>query len=691
MYSPAMKRTLSQAQLEIVKKKADTNMAPGANDEGFVDHDAQVAAADGPIDVTVVGAGPAGLMLACNLVRYGIRTMILDDRPDRTSTGRADGMQPKTIETFKQLRLAYPLLRDGVKVYDICFWENTPTTPLRRTARQIHYPDHLVGALDPYILLAHQGMLEEVLIKDIEERGVHVRRNSPFVECSAASDDSLIVVVYEDRVNHTTKTVKSSYLVGCDGARSKVRSFIPGAKLIGEVTNASWGVLDGVIETDFPDLWSKTAVRSHDGTSILWIPRERNMTRLYIELSPTDGERIDKALATQEYVMNKAKEVMAPYRLEWKSVEWFGNYVVGQRIANHFADPELHLFIAGDAGHCHSALAAQGANTSMHDSFNLAWKLNLVIRDLAVPELLSTYEHERRKIAQDLIDFDAEHVKAFADGDKALARNFDENIRFIAGVGAEYAPNILNRPVSLPLSLPDSSTGSARLSAAGSLKPGAILAPPTQVTRYIDANPVHLQLDIPMLGQFRIYIFAPDVLASREFLDSLCAYLSAPSSLLSCASARAETSYAAQPARRCPSDDFTTYPERYTTVSKLFTYALITRTPKRDFEIAASSSSSSFLSSSSSPYSLPPLLQASRWTIYLDDIMAQPSCTETYFGSALLSTDADADASKRVAIINVRPDAYVGSLNVFDGAAGHAAGEEAGRWVEGYYAGFLRG
>jgi hypothetical protein len=76
----------------------------------------------------------------------------------------------------------------------------------------------------------------------------------------------------------------------------------------------------GVIETDFPDLWSKSAVRSHDGVSILWIPRERNLTRLYVELSAINGERFDKSLATPEYVMNKAKEVMAPFKLEWKSI-----------------------------------------------------------------------------------------------------------------------------------------------------------------------------------------------------------------------------------------------------------------------------------------------------------------------------------------------------------------------------------
>ncbi|KAL2003484.1 hypothetical protein VTN02DRAFT_3693 [Thermoascus thermophilus] len=638
-------------------------MAPGAVDEGFMDHDARQA--PDSTTVTIIGAGPSGLMLASNLARYGVPTTILDDRPDRTSAGKADGLQPKTIETFRQLRLADPLLRQGAKVYDICFWENTPTTPLKRKGRRIHYPSH-VGALDPYILLAHQGMLEDVLIKDMEARGLRVTRNSPFVECSKAAGDPKINVVYQDnRTGKTTKSIKSDYLIGCDGARSKVRPFIPGAKLEGEMTNASWGVLDGVIETDFPDLWSKTAVRSHDGTSILWIPRERNLTRLYVELSATDGERVDKSIATPEYVMNKAREVMAPFKLEWKSIEWFGNYVVGQRVANHFADPELQLFIAGDAGHCHSALAAQGANTSMHDSFNLAWKLNLVSRGLADPSLLLTYEGERRKIAMDLITFDAEHVKAFAEGEEALARNFDENIRFIAGVGAEYAGNALNWmiPQSNPSQPENDNKISSSILTRGSLRAGALLTPPATVIRYIDGNPVQIQLDIPLLSQFRIYIFAPDAVASKHFLHSLCTYLSSPTSFLSRASARAEKSYAAQPPTPTEDDAFILPVERYTPVSKLFTYALVTRTPRPEIEIA----------------DLPPLLQASRWTFYLDHVPKEPAggCTETYLGPEMT-------VAGRVAIVNVRPDGYVGSMNVWDASLA-GEGEAAGSNVDSDY------
>ncbi|KAL4866545.1 hypothetical protein BDV12DRAFT_199026 [Aspergillus spectabilis] len=604
-------------------------MAPSAHHEGFSD------AIPTEKTVVIVGAGPSGLMLGVNLVRFGIPILVLDDRPDKTSTGKADGMQPKTIETFKQLRLADLLLKNGVRVYDISFWDSTPSHPLRRKGRQVHYPEHLVGASDPYILLAHQGMLEDVLIDDLASRGVFVQRNSPFVSCSRDAAGKLDVV-YEDRTTGAKRVVKAEYLVGCDGARSKVREFIPDAELEGEMTNASWGVLDGVIETDFPDLWSKVAVRSHTVGSILWIPRERNLTRLYVELSATAGERFDKPKATPEYVMARAKEAMHPFSLEWKSIEWFGNYVVGQRVARHFSDPNLQIFIAGDAGHCHSALAAQGANTSMHDSFNLAWKLNLVSRGLASASLLATYEEERRKIASDLIAFDAGHCAAFEAGEEALTKNFNENIRFISGVGAEYQSGLLT-------------SGSRGVS--GGLRPGALMIP-AKVTRYIDANPVDVQLDVPMLGQFKMYFLVPDIGTAKGFLDHACAVLGGGTSSLSTASGLARSSYETRQ-RGWAADDAYLVPERYTSVSDLLTLALVMASGRDAFELA----------------DLPLALQRSRWTVYLDDV---DGCLDKWVGGI-----SDSQAS----IVLVRPDGYIGALQAWD----VNQGVEAGKWVEDYF------
>ena len=331
-----------------------------------------------------------------------------------------------------------------------------------------------------------------------------------------------------------------------------------------------WGVLDGELITDFPDIWSKTLVYSQEYGSILIIPRERNMTRFYIELKSTS--KADSSQLGQEFVMQRARDIMAPFEVGWKYIEWFGRYQIGQRVASRFCDNRHRAFLAGDASHTHSPKAAQGMNTSMHDAWNLCWKLNFAVRGLAKPALLESYNEERRKIALDLVNFDYEHANQIAAGDAvALAENFRTNVRFISGIGAEYSENAINMVETQTWVM-------------GEAKPGCLL-PPAKVTRYLDSNPVDIQLDIPMLGQFRVYLLMWDVHQSRIFLDTFCQAIAASDSLVSQLSAAASVSYAKQPRLPAPEDIYLR-PERYTAVSHLFTFGLI---------------------STSSPFSLQPL------------------------------------------------------------------------------------
>ncbi|KAK4156947.1 FAD binding domain-containing protein [Chaetomidium leptoderma] len=604
--------------------------------------------------VCVVGAGPAGLMLACNLGRFGIKVEVVDDRADQTPVGRADGLQPKTIETFRQMRLADLLLQRGVRVYDICFWRSTADQPLHRLGREIHYPP-FIDVLDPYLLLVHQGMVESLFIEDLKKRGIGVRRNTAFDSYSVCDDDNKsgpLQINCRTNVNQEHKTLLTQYLVGCDGAHSKVRRSIPEAKSVGLSQPSVWGVLDGELVTDFPDIWSKSLVFSQEHGSILIVPRERNMTRFYIELK--SNPKADKNQLDQAFVMQRAKDIMAPFEVGWKYIEWFGRYQVGQRVASRFCDNRQRVFLAGDASHTHSPKSAQGMNTSMHDAWNLCWKLNLAVRGLAKPALLESYERERRKIALDLVNFDYEHANQIAGGDAAaLAENFKTNVRFISGIGAEYGENAINmtEPQSWVL---------------GEAKPGCLL-PPAKVTRYIDSNPVDIQLDIPMLGQFRIYLLMWDVHQSRIFLDTFCQAIASTDSLVNQLSAAAGLSYSKQPRLPAPEDIYLR-PERYTAVSHLFTFGLITTMPKSEIEIT----------------DLPALFQDSSWTFYLDDIPEQDTrsslCTNKWLGSL---------GPGEVAIVNVRPDGYVGSIGRWDSSIDEA-GEEAAKWLDQYYERFLQ-
>jgi hypothetical protein len=188
-----------------------------------------------------------------------------------------------------------------------------------------------------------------------------------------------------------------------------------------------------------------------------------------------------------------------------------------------------------------------------------------------------------------------------------------------------------------------------------------------RVSRYIDANPLDLQLDIPMLGQFRIFFFVHDVHAAAMFLTTATDRIgSSEESVLYRASRLADRSYATL---NTPTPESAEYmqPQRYTAVSKLYTPAIVTTAPKDTVEIA----------------DLPTLLQKSRWTFYLDDIPDTignlHSATQVWLGGL---------EESEAAVIVVRPDGYVGAISRWD-FRGQTAGQQAGFWLDEYFSGFL--
>lgn len=527
------------------------------------------------------------------------------------------------------LGLADTLLQQSVKIYDITMWQSlSPSgdSELRRVGREVHYPAFIVDLVDPFVLIGHQGMVEKAFADDLAKRGISVRRCHK-LDSVSVKDDGTMEVQSQFNVTRDLRAFDATYLVGCDGAHSRVRKLIvgpsdPGARDDPDEMSV-WGVLDGEVDTNFPDIWTKCVVFSEQFGSVLIIPRERDMTRLYIEMRPdADIQSADSNPArVQGAIMRRAAQIIGsngrgPYWIRWKRVEWFGQYRVSQRVAPSFSCPvpkppesgtrqqtptpatineatgdaedEHRIFIAGDAAHTHSPKAAQGMNTALHDSWNLAWKLNLAIRGLARPSvLLESYSSERQKIARDLVAFDFKHAQEMSRGNPAaLADNFRKNVRFISGVGCEYAPNALNlepqgfdeydNDNDAKNNMEDAAPGGTGLPQLGAT-PGCTL-PPGKVSRYIDANPVDVQLDIPVLGQFRLYFFIPDILSApaAAFLVSLCGAIADPNSLVSRLSAAAGKSYLERP--RVPSHaDIFKRPERYIAVSQLFAFALISK------------------------------------------------------------------------------------------------------------------
>jgi len=305
------------------------------------------------------------------------------------------------------------------------------------------------------------------------------------------------------------RTVRAKYVVGADGARSKVRDSI-GCTLAGDQANHAWGVMDVLAATDFPDIRLKCAIQSGRGGSILLIPREGgHLFRMYVDLGEVDPK--DKGAVrntTIEQIIAKANEILHPYTLDVRNVAWHSVYEVGHRLTDRFDDvlPEQRgtrtprVFITGDACHTHSAKAGQGMNVSMQDGFNLGWKLGHVLEGRSPESLLSTYSAERQVIAKNLIDFDKEWSTLMAkkpeefENPSELEDFYVSTAEFPAGFMTQYAPSMLiGGPAHQDL-------------AAGFTIGKRFKSAP--VVRVCDTNPVHLGHQAKADGRWRIYVFA---------------------------------------------------------------------------------------------------------------------------------------------------------------------------------------
>jgi phenol 2-monooxygenase (NADPH) len=492
------------------------------------------------VDVLIVGSGPAGLTLAAQLSAFpDIKTCIVEQKPGRLLLGQADGIACRTMEMFHAFGFTDRVLKEACWINETTFWKPDDAKPanIARSGRVQDVEDGLSEF--PHVVLnqarVHDFYLE-VMRKSATKLEPFYARRVVAVSPTAGGNDAtaqwLTVTLERLEPQHQgqTETVTARYVVGCDGARSIVRTSI-GRELSGDSANHAWGVMDTLAVTDFPDIRCKSLIQSADEGSIIVIPREGGyLVRLYVELTKLDaGERIANRNITLDELVAKARRILNPYKLEVKEVPWWSVYEIGQRLTDKFDDVPNEevatrlprVFIAGDACHTHSPKAGQGMNVSMQDAFNLGWKLVSVLRKRCPPSLLHTYSSERRAIAKELIDFDREWAALLAsthgDGgmaDSAKTQNyFVRSGHYTAGTATQYGPSTLTGE-STYQKLAEGFTIGKRFHSA-------------PVTRLADAKPVHLGHVVRADGRFRIFAFAgaDNPTTANSAIRQLCNFL----------------------------------------------------------------------------------------------------------------------------------------------------------------------
>lgn len=371
-------------------------------------------------DLVIVGAGPVGLMCAYLANLCGLKTIILDQSDGPLKVGRADALNARTLQLLELAKLFEELYPLGKKCNTSSVWANG-----KFISRQSSWWENLEGCFHKHFLMLGQFHIEKLLDEKLKNLEAAVRRSTSVQNIEVIGNKCLTTL-------STGEKVKSSYLIGADGSRSFVRDHF---KIPFEVVRPQivWAVIDGIVETNFPKV-PEIIVFQAETSEVAWIPREGEIDRFYVRMDTKDFS-FDEAV----YKINRA---LTPHTLSFKKVEWYSQFSVKESVAESFWVKE-RVFLAGDACHIHSVNGGQGLNTGLADAFNLIWKLNLVLNFGASPELLKSYETERKAVAESVIATSGELVRSTKYSDKGThAQDYVEIVNKrsgnITGMGIRY-------------------------------------------------------------------------------------------------------------------------------------------------------------------------------------------------------------------------------------------------------------
>jgi 2-polyprenyl-6-methoxyphenol hydroxylase-like FAD-dependent oxidoreductase len=338
-----------------------------------------------PSDVLVVGAGPTGLVAACELARRGVAVRVIDKLAAPTTESRAIVVHARSLEMFDQMGIADEIIGSGVKTL----------------AMQILAGGRILAKLSldqvdsafPFSVTTPQTETERILGERLAGLGVTVERGT---ELTALTQDADAAHLTLRRLDGTQEQAEAAWVVGADGAHSTVRA-AAGTKLAGSFKGERF-ILGDVEAEHSLDPSSMYSYFSPDGGPLLVFPMRGSRMRLIAQVHDPDGQPLNLDPGQDE--------LQAIVDARAGGIRITGSHWLTEFEIHHAQVPAYRsgrVFLAGDAAHVHSPAGGQGMNTGMQDAFNLGWKLALAVQGAGGERLLDSYHAERHPVAAKVI------------------------------------------------------------------------------------------------------------------------------------------------------------------------------------------------------------------------------------------------------------------------------------------------
>ena len=340
-------------------------------------------------EVMIVGAGPTGLSLGCQLARYGVDFLIVEKRESVTPYSKALGVHARTLEIYEQIDLARTAIAQGTIAGKVRMLEGG------KVLGEIDLSNVGEGlSAYPFMLVFEQSRNEQLMYDWLLQKGHNVRWQTE-LQTFSQTDSGVTATVANSQGD--LETVEAKYLVGCDGPRSLVRHSL-GFSFEGSTFERLFYVADVRIDWKFTHDALTVCIAPHSVVAFFPLPGEN---RWRIVGSFPEGHEKEPADIVYEEIEEQIKKE-AQLELDITRVDWFSTYKVHTRHVDRFS--RGRCFIAGDAAHIHTPAGGQGMNTGIQDGYNLAWKVAMVLKHSAGTKLLDTYNEERLPNAKRLTE-----------------------------------------------------------------------------------------------------------------------------------------------------------------------------------------------------------------------------------------------------------------------------------------------